>query len=447
MKNRKVSKRSSEKQFIKTMIITGVIGLSVMMVTMIYVIKIFGTKNVSVAKEDQIAEIVKKDVIKEDTTTRGVVYEKQHQNIKIWDIKQEEYIKINVDNKTSIKDGYGKPMTIGEIEKGEIIEVTYDTKSKDASEIQKSSVAWTKTQVNGATIDIQNKTIIIGNDEYNYTSNLIITNDSQEVIDINSIGQYDTLMIKGTDKTVWSINIMESPGYIKFSQAPSQEGTIEIDNNRIYMLEEVKEPIPLSIGTHKIVVQIKGYEPLVKNVDITKDTVYNFNLKDMKQATSNLNINVTNTAKTYNIQIDNKRYKKGDAITLPAGEYILKITADEFETYEQKIQLEAGDQLINIALTPKADETNKKDKDKDNNKDSKEQDEIKTVQIIIETEPVGAQVYVNGVHKGTTPTLTGLKPGEYNISIEKEGYLPLSTIIVVDGSSSQRAFLYTLQKE
>ena len=87
----------------------------------------------------------------------------------------------------------------------------------------------------------------------------------------------------------------------------------------------------------------------------------------------------------------------------------------------------------------------KLDKEGKNDKDNKE--ETQTVQIIIETDPGGAQVFVSDVYKGITPTLTGLKPGEYNISIEKEGYTTLYTTVIIDISNKQKSFLYTLEKE
>ena len=52
--NKKLNNRSSEKQFMKTMIITGVVGLSVMMVTMIYIVNLFGTEKVNAPKEPSI---------------------------------------------------------------------------------------------------------------------------------------------------------------------------------------------------------------------------------------------------------------------------------------------------------------------------------------------------------------------------------------------------------
>ena len=387
---------------------------------------------------------------------KGVIHEKgsQGKNIKVWDIQDGEYIKMKIKDNTQLKDSYGKPMSIQEVQIGEVVEITYESKSKDVVTIQKSPSAWTKSDIIGLEIDAKNKKMTLGNNVYDYTSNTLITNDKLEVVDTSAIGELDTLRLQGINNTVWSVQILQSPGYIKLSNMPTQKGTIEIDNNQIYPLEEIQDNISLSQGEHKIVIQMQGYEPFVEQVNIIQDVVYEIDLKNIEKAISNIEINVVNTPTDYTVQIDNKPYKKGEPIQIQPGTYTLKLTADGFKALERQIQLEAGDQRIDITLQPEqgnpepgGNKVDKEEKDKDKDKDKDKEEEIKTVQIIIETEPSQAQVFVSGVYKGTTPALTGLKPGEYNISIEKEGYSTLYTTIMIDSSNRQKSFLYTLEKE
>ena len=236
---------------------------------------------------------------------------------------------------------------------------------------------------------------------------------------------------------------------------PIQEGVMEIDNNRIYQLEEIKDDIPLSQGEHKIVVQMKGYHPFVEKVNIKEAVVYEIDLQNVEKSMSNLVVNVINTPVDYKIEINQQTYKKDEAIQVTPGSYRLKITADGFNPFERQIELKEGDQRIDVTLEEKekelendSDQVPELPKPKPENKAEEEkEEEIRTVQIIIETEPEEAQVFVSGVYKGTTPALTGLKPGEYNISIEKEGYATLYTTIIIDGSNKQKSFLYMLEKQ
>jgi len=443
-------KRSSEKKFINTMIITGVIGVSVMMITMLVVINMFGTKKAGIKKEPVISDnLIASKPVAINKTIQGVIHgrDRQGYKIKVWDVENGQHIAIKVKDNTELQDSYGKPMSMQEVQIGDIVEITYEAESKDVVSMQKSARSWTKSDILQAEMDVENKKITVGNTVYEYTVNTIITDYNLEEISIKDIGKFDTLKIQGINQTIWSVQVLKSPGYIKLANLPIQEGTVEIDNNRIYILEEMEDSIPLPQGEHKIVIQMKGYIPFVEHVNIIQDEIYEINLKDVEKAMSNLDIYVINTPEDYTVQMDNKRYKKDELIELQPGTYTLKLTAKGFETFEKEIELEAGDQRIEVTLEEKV-EQEKPEEEKPVTEEPKEgEEEIKTVQIIIETEPSQAQVFVGGVYKGATPALTGLKPGEYNISIEKEGYTTLYTTIVIDGTNKQKGFLYTLQKE
>lgn len=49
----------------------------------------------------------------------------------------------------------------------------------------------------------------------------------------------------------------------------------------------------------------------------------------------------------------------------------------------------------------------------------------------VSSEPPGAEVYVNGSYKGTTPLVLDLYPDEYTVEIKKEGYNPYSEKVTV----------------
>lgn len=457
--SKKQNNRSSEKQFMKTMIITGVVGLSVMMITMIYIVNLFGSKKVSVPKEPSIpVTTIEPEEVIEEKMVKGVIHEKgsQGKNIKIWDVQENEYVKVKIKSGSQLQDSYGKPMILQEIKVGDIVETTYEKNNKNVITMKKSPSAWTKAKVTNMKIDTENRKMTLGNDTYTYTSNLIVIDDLLEVKDIRAIHDFDTVEIKGINNTIWAVQILQSAGYLKLSNMPTVEGTIEIDNNRVYQLGEIQDNIGLPQGEHKVVIQMVGYEPFVEQVNITPEVVYEIDLKSIEKAITILEVSVMNTPTDYKVEIDNKSYKKGVKIEVTPGSHRLKVTADGFDTIERTVELGAGDQRIEVTLQPKEkagklekepqkQQKPKPDKEEKNDKDDKE--EIQTVQIIIETEPGDAQVFVSGVYKGTTPALTGLKPGEYNISIEKEGYSTLYTTIIIDSSNRQKSFLYTLEKE
>lgn len=470
----KRKKKSSQKQFMQTMIITGVIGLSVMMIVMLYMIKLFGQKKAVVMPETTTPITGNKSEEEVDTEeARGVVHDigTKRSNIKIWDIEEKLYTTLYIKEKAQITDPYGKPMSIQEVELGDILEITYEPKKREVFTLQKSAKAWIKSDITGIEVNTSSKTIKIGNVKYNYTSNIIVINDNLEKVDMSDINSLDTLRIKGIDDTIWSMQVVQAAGYLKLANIPKTKGTIEIGNNKIYQLEEIDDHIALPGGKHKIVIRMEGYLPFVKQIIISTNQIQELDLREVEVAKANLKVRVVNTEGDYKILFDNKTYQKDEAITVKPGAYTLRVIAEGFKTLEMDIQLEEGDRNINLTLQANTEEiTPETDKETptsesptpekpapvapipDNPTPEKPQpespvEEIKIVQISIETDPGDAQLFVNGVYKGKTPTLTGLKPGEYSITIEKEGYSSLYSTIIIDASNAQKGFLYTLQKE
>lgn len=470
----KRGRKSSQKQFMQTMIIAGVLGLSVMMVAMLYMIKLFGPKKATVLPEDIMPTTENQSKEEVDTEEiKGVVHEigSTRKNIKIWDIQNQQYVTVLVKEKAHITDAYGKPMSAREIGLGDMIDVTYETRKQEVLTLQKSANAWTKSDVTGIEVIAQDKTIKIGNTTYRYTTDIMITNDDLETVDISEINSLDALEIKGVGDTIWSIQVVRAAGYLQLSHIPTTKGTIEIGNNKFYRLEEIDENIPLPGGQHKIVVRMEGYRPFVKQITISTNQIQVLDLREAEVAVANLKINVVNTEVDYKVQIDGKVYKKDEAITLKPGQYTLKLKAEGFKQVQMEIRLEEGDRIIRITVQPEEEESTPETQQQNTTqqkptsqnptvqtpapskptpekpKPAPPVEEIKNVQIIIETDPADAKVFINGVYKGETPAVTGLKPGEYSITIEKDGYTSLYSTIIIDASNAQKGFLYTLQKE
>lgn len=465
-------KRSSQKQFLQTMIITGIVGASIMLMVALYMIKLFAPKKVKTIP-DQLPPMVQNQEDKESKSMVGVIelIGTRNKNIILRNTQENETLKMQIKNQTEIKDSYGKLMSKQELQIGDILEVIYEQKSSDILILQKSDQAWERRDITSPKIDDEYKTIKIGNKQYDYTSDILIINEQLEQVEIGEINPFDRLTIKGLNNTVWSVQVLESAGYLQLINLANQEGSIEINNNQRYNLKEIQDNISLPAGSHKIVIRMKGYLPLAKTINIATGEAYGIDLKDAQEAIARLNVKVTNTQIDYKVEIDNKTYKKGEIIEVKPGKHSLRLTAEEFKTVEMQLALEDGEVNINVRLEPKPVEveptepkepkvdkptleTPKLEKPKveipkvGNNQPAQEvEEEIKTVQISIETDPIEAQVFIGGIYKGTTPALTDLRPGEYSISIEKQGYSTLYSTIVIDASNAQKGFLYTLQKQ
>ncbi|AFL95925.1 hypothetical protein CL1_1728 [Thermococcus cleftensis] len=65
--------------------------------------------------------------------------------------------------------------------------------------------------------------------------------------------------------------------------------------------------------------------------------------------------------------------------------------------------------------------------------------------LTVKTNPSGAEVYINGVYKGTSPLSLTINPGKYKITVSMEGYYSNETTVTLDLGESETVTL-TLEK-
>lgn len=433
------------KLFIKSMIITAVIGLTALMAFMFVGIKYVTEQNVQAVEKGNEAISLEKQAVPFNSIILGVIKELSEDQISIFDIEKKQIVKTTIQEATLITDERDKAIPLSQIRLGDIIEIAYEPAKDNLLSIKKSSTGWIKTDFKNAKLDKPNRQIHIGANTYNYTENILVLDQAGNLLDnMHFVGDYDTLELKGIKNEVHSIKVLEQQGFIQLDGLPTREGTLEIDINRQINLEEISTTIPLSAGTHKIGIYLNGYEPLIKNIEITPGEILVVTTDDIEKEYYTLLVNVTNGDNQYVIDIDGKKYKPQDRIELLPGNYKLTITKKGFETYEQQISVEQSGP-VTITLVPiqeiKQEETTSKE---ENNKEEQEEPVQANYKINISSNPEGASIYINGTHKGVTPYNTTLPMGDYYIELQKEGYETYSTAITIDNSDLQSSYLYQM---
>ena len=206
------------------------------------------------------------------------------------------------------------------------------------------------------------------------------------LISINDISSKDRLTIKGYQDKIWYINVEKSHGFIKINASDEEEGTVEIGNHISMSLEEAKE-IELEEGQHKIVIKIEGYEPLVKNIEIEAGQSYVIDLKDMKKKVGKLQV-IAKGLTDYKIYIDDVEYPANEVILLEYGEYNLIVRKEGYKDWTKKFKIQQEMNRIELELEKEA--------------------TANLVKMLVDTEPQGAEVYINGAYIGLSPVETQL---------------------------------------
>lgn len=455
---RRARMRGNNKSFIIAMIATAVVGLVILMGAMFLGVKYFvgkdGAKTTiqesSLNKEETLSEV------EYSTTVLAVVRDITEEEISAVDIESAQSIVKSIDRTTKIADAYSKTIPVTSIKKGDIVEIVYEEDKNRVLSINKSSEAWTKSKVSGAKVNDEAHELNLFGVIYTYDKNVVVLKADGTETDMGLISAYDIVTIQGIKDKILSVRIEEAAGSIKVTNIPNRQGRLELDINKMIPLSELTEPIEVTPGTHKIVVNIKGYDNIVQEIEVAPGEVYELSLDSANRTYTNVNVVINNAdVEDYTIKIGDKAYSKGDKISVAQGTYTVTVTAKDYKTWTKTIAFEKASQTVKVTLQSekteedKAAEKNNQTSSSNGSQMSAEEsnnteatNETKTIDIA--TDPSGAKVYINGVNKGTTPYKVTLPMGSYSILLEKEGYEVYSTSIILDGSDDQTGFLYVL---
>lgn len=432
------------KTFVTTVIISSIVGFIVLLIAMLVGIKYFVTETVPKEPQKSIANEVEDNNFYISIT--GVIRNLEEQSINILDIEKREIKTYQVQTTTRVQDSTEKTMPYSALKVGDIVELIYQSQKDNLVCVRISPNAFTKTDMKNLGIDRSNRTLKIGSVLYHYTGHTNIVDEEDNMINMHEVNDYDILELKGIDDQIFSVKVLAREGYIHIGKLPIYDGYLEIDRNRQIPLSEDMGTLPLVAGEHKVVLQLKGYEPLSRAITIESGKTLELDHEEFKRLQTALTIQVLNTDQDYKVKIKDKVYKKGEVITLPTDTYTVEITASGFKPYVQTLNLQEGNALMKVNLVSEEVKEEESSSDTESKKEEQDNNQANQVdyKVNISSDPKDAEIYINGEYKGITPFKGILEVGEYSIVLKKKGYKDYETNILIDQSDDQNSYLYTL---
>ena len=448
------------KEFVRNIIIVSVVGLITLMIVLFIVLQSYLGKEENYNTYVKIQE-EKEEEPKIDLSETLVVRVEQisANHIIGYDIYNKETLSKGLNDRVTISDAYGNVCPISQIKPGDIIDIDYQKEKDKIVSISKSAKAQVWNKISGVTVDRALGQINISGTNYNYSEKTIVTDEKGIPENIETISPFDVISVQILDDNVWSVTINETSASLNLLDLPTSNGQIEIDNSRLLMFKDVKEPIMMIPGKHKIVIKMKGYMTItMPEFEVSSGENYNMSLKDAEVAYTNIILNIAPNISEYTVKIGDTIYKQGEEIKLEQGEYTIEVGAEGYESQSKKVDLlqdvnlETETVVINFVMVPLPEESEEPSTSPEAEiTDNGEAISIETNKysangrtITINSEPEGANVYVDDELKGVTPYMLTLDNGTYDIKLEKVGYDTYKTNIILDGSNDQSVFLYPL---
>ena len=237
---------------------------------------------------------------------------------------------------------------------------------------------------------------------YNYRVEMLMYNATAGKIEITGANPREEL----------NLTLAPNFGTVDITTTPETGANIVIDGEPV----EQKTPvtgIKLKPGTHRATLKLPMYQPLTKEFTITAGQTTNLSV-ELIPSFATVTINTSPAADIY---IDAEKVGSGTYTgRVMGGLHSFSATKDKYNEAKQQLELETGQsKTINLTLQPK------------------------TGTLDIMTKLMNATIKLNGVEKGKTPnTLKGLMIGQYNLTLEKNGFDALSkTITITENKTTQ----------
>ncbi len=342
-------------------------------------------------------------------------------SIQLYDLITNETVNFKYVSTTKLVDQYGKPMVIEEFKNGYVVDYKHKQDETNLAELSISKDQFKETKITNAKNDTLEKTILAKDKLYKYDENTIVNFD-RGTYTPEEICEYDVFDISGYKDSIYIIDVIKGHGTVKFIQDPSIiNGIVEIDTTETYKLEELNT-ITLSEGAHRVVIKGDNIDPYISDilVEPNKVTEIALDFVQEKQGLFVLNISPEGTTVT----IDGDIIDTTKNILLDYGPHTILVSKTGYNSYQNTITINAPETRMSIALEPK----------------------VMQGKLSIDTDPVGAQIYVDNVNVGISPITTPIEYGTHNIQIKMDGYIDITYSVDITDSKT-KALAFNLQKK
>lgn len=390
------------------------------------------------------------------------VQDLDNESIIIYNLKTQKEESFLYDLSTSVKNRFDREIVMKSMPLGSIVELFFK-ENGGLSKVAESKEAWDYKGVGNLKVLDDGRSMMIGEGQFVYDAGLTIVNGKEIGKLSDLLPEKDILEVRGLDNKILSLSISKGHGSIDFINYDDfLGGSIEIGYD---IFDEIRENMNyvLREGTYKIVMQNGGLM-VNKVVDVERNRIRLLDLERFREEMdkkSKVRFKLSPSGSV--LYLDGREIDDKGTLTLPYGEYLIKVIKDGFHEFEDMIKIEKPKEKIQISLaaSDKDEEDNEnesQDKEEDRESGMEEPEEVENSsrneeesEMSVRTDisrkisflkPVGATVSLDDKVVGVIPCETVKITGEHKITIEKDGFNSLSYTVDIADDGEDAVFSF-----
>lgn len=331
---------------------------------------------------------------------------------------------------TDIQDSYGKVKAAAVMDMGGIYDVYVD-KNGSAAKIYGNSDAWVRYDVSGITVDEDSRKLSIGASNMIYESYTVVLS-GDERISIAQLVDQDKLVIRGVGDKVYSVDVTEGHGYLKFTGVDALVGGYVSIGSSQFTGITADMMVTAPVGTFTVNVR-NGSLSESKTVTIARDETTTVDFSEVQTEpvkTGAVNFSVTPAGAV--MSIDGTEVDYSSPVALSYGTHRVKLVANHYQEYSEVINVNSPYVTKVIDMTASGTATTSTSTAADNTNGYK----------VSVTAPVGAVLYVNSECIGTVPCSFEKSSGKKTITLSQNGYNTVSYTISIANTAGDLTYAF-----
>lgn len=365
---------------------------------------------------------------------------------------------------TYFKDKYEGPMTVSQIQAGDIVDVNFLKGKRQIASVQISPKAWSYDKIDNYDLGGINHTASIGSTVYSLPDEAAILSEGRRVEAMDVVKQ-DVVTIRGIDHKIYSVEVEKGHGYLRLKGDEALVGGwIEVGSA---VISTITEGMLLTVpeGSYQVVLS-NGRASCTKDVVIERNKETVLDVSDVEIAQDKTGkILFAVTPATASVSVDGKAVDISSAVELPYGIHQVSIEAQGYSSLKKYIQVGSEFATISFTLDPKEEDPGISDNSletdyRQTSADSTLNDTTtgtvsgnsisentttatnKTGNKIYVDKPKGVEVYLDGSYVGVSPVSFKKVTGSHTLTLRKAGYKTRSYTIYLynDGEDITYSF-------
>lgn len=367
-----------------------------------------------------------------------VKIDKSEETITFFNLIVSRNYTLQYDSTTTFADKYGQPLSLEQIQEGDIVDVTFLKSKKQLTSLMISASGWSNAEISRYRFNTTAHDVTIGEDIYKITEDTLIFSQGEQ-IELMDINDTDILTFRGIDKTVCSIVVEKGHGYLRLTGDENFiGGWIEVGQN---IIRPITEDMLLTVpeGSYQVQISIAGGGG-TKNVIINRNEEIALDISDLKvEEPKHGQVVFSLSPSTATLYVDGKKVDTSAPIELQYGIHQLIAQASGYDTLTSYLKVGDEAAAIDIVLEPT---TVADDDDEEPSVSGGNSNTIAGYYQVYVDAPEGAEVYVDGNYIGISPISFKKEEGSHVITLRRSGYETRSYTIQVDSEDKDVTYSF-----